>query len=74
MGKNLAELDAALAYNLGIAPGAIDADGIINANPDTNGAADYDFSDSANFDDTVNNQTKYVHHTLLANDPVTNVA
>ena len=63
---------AGIAYNLGIAHDQINNDGTHNANPDGRGAQDYDFTNTADFDDNAHNLTKFAHYTLLNNDPVTN--
>jgi hypothetical protein len=73
-GKGITGTTAGLAYNLGIGHAQILATGLHNANPDGTGPQDYDFKNTANFDDTVHNFTKFAHHTLLRNDPRTNAA
>ena len=72
--KGITGTAAGLAYNLGVGHAQITDQGLHRANPNPAGGAlvDYDFKSTANFNDAVNNLTRFVHYTLIAHDPQTN--
>jgi hypothetical protein len=78
-GKNITGATAGLAYNLGLAPAAINAAGICAediGNDDDAGVQNYNFNDRGNFVAGAGglNLAKYVHYKLRAYNPVTGIA
>ena len=70
-GKRISGMTAGLAYNLGLTPANINNMGIRNEDVGDGGAQNYNLADVTNYNNANRNLTKYIHHKLVAHDPVT---